>query len=406
MKKLTFIHAADLHLDSPMIGLKHLPQSIFRKLQESTFEALRTIVDQAIVLQVDFVILAGDLFDGEDRSVRAQIRFLKEMERLRAHNIAVFAVHGNHDHLDGEWTYLPMPENVYIFPQEMDVKRFVTNKDISINLYGFSYPKRHVYERMIQYYTKKEDADFHIGILHGQIEGNREHGNYAPFTVNELLEKNFDYWALGHIHKRHQLHAEPPVIYPGNIQGRNRKETGKKGCYYVQLTDMDAQLQFIESSSVLWEEVMINASAIKTFHELYLLCRKEMERYRADNQGTILTITAENIDMPQEEYKSLVNGELLDILQEEEKGEDAFVWVASLNIKEKEEWTLEQLMNESDFYYELIQTARHYEQLDQRISALFDHPLARRYVDSFTDEEKRKLANEAQTVLLHLIYKQ
>ena len=106
MKKISFIHGADLHLDSPMVGLSHLPKEIFERLKESSFTALKTLVDAAIHHKVDFVILAGDLFDEQDRSVRAQTMLRKEMERLEMHGIDVYVIHGNHDHLSGEWIHL------------------------------------------------------------------------------------------------------------------------------------------------------------------------------------------------------------------------------------------------------------------------------------------------------------
>jgi DNA repair exonuclease SbcCD nuclease subunit len=119
MKQISFIHAADLHLDSPMVGLSYLPKEIFDVLKESTFTALTTLVQAAIQHQVDFVILAGDLFDEQDRSVRAQIKLRKEMERLKSYGIQVYVVHGNHDHLNGDWVHLAMPDNVHIFSRKI-----------------------------------------------------------------------------------------------------------------------------------------------------------------------------------------------------------------------------------------------------------------------------------------------
>ena len=138
MKKISFIHGADLHLDSPMVGLSYLPKEIFERLKESTFTALSKLIDAAIQHSVDFVILAGDLFDEQDRSVRAQTRLRKEMERLKAHKISVYIIHGNHDHLNGEWIHLNMPENVHIFSDKVEMKTFVKSNTV-VHLYGFSY---------------------------------------------------------------------------------------------------------------------------------------------------------------------------------------------------------------------------------------------------------------------------
>lgn len=405
MKKVRFIHAADLHLDSPMVGLKQLPQTIFRKLQESTFDAFTKIIDSALIHNVDFIILAGDLFDGEDRSIRAQTRFRKEMERLEKKNIPVFAVHGNHDHLDGNWAHLPMPENVHIFSHEVETVKYTNSGGTVVHLYGFSYPKRHVLERMVDRYAKVQGADFHIGILHGHAEGSSDHGNYAPFKLRDLLEKGFDYWALGHIHKRETLNEQPPAIYPGNIQGRNRKETGRKGCYLVNLTEAGADLEFIETSSVVWEEKTVNVSDASTFHDIYSVCRRIMEESRKEIKGTILSLVLKDVNIPDQDKKALANGELLETLQEEEKEERSFVWISDISISEKVEWSKEQLANESDFYSELFKTAEEYEKLGNSVASLYEHPSARKYLEGFSEEEKRKLASEAESLLVNLLYK-
>ena len=159
-------------------------------LKESTFSAFKNVTDAAIENRVDFIILAGDLFDEEDRSVRAQTRLRKEMIRLNEHNIQVYIVHGNHDSLNGSWIHLEMPENVHIFAEKVEVKRFIKG-NINVHLYGFSYPSRHVKESMVSHYVKQEGADFDIGILHGHGEGNSEHGSIRSFFMSKsLLKRN------------------------------------------------------------------------------------------------------------------------------------------------------------------------------------------------------------------------
>ncbi|MBY0123086.1 DNA repair exonuclease [Bacillus sp. S/N-304-OC-R1] len=406
MKKVTFIHAADLHLDSPMIGLKNLPPIIFKRLQESTFEALARIVDAAIFHGVDFVIFAGDLFDGEDRSIRAQIRFRNEMERLANSNIAVFVVHGNHDHLGGSWAHISLPGHVYTFLHEVEVFRFCNLDGISVHIYGFSYPRRHVFERMIADYKKEQGADFHIGILHGNLEGSTEHDKYAPFSIRELNEKGFDYWALGHIHKRQTLQENPPIIYPGNTQGRHRKETGEKGCYLVQLNDEGANIKFIEASSIVWEEQSLDASNAASFQEIYELCKNSIQSVRKENKGIILSLSIDNIDLADHDRRIIANGELLEILQEEEKDEEAFVWVSNLKINEKWRWDREQFAKESDFYSELFHTVMDYSVEKGSISALYHHPGAKNLLQSISEEERNVLIEEAENLLVHLLNKE
>ncbi|GLB58794.1 metallophosphoesterase family protein [Cytobacillus sp. NCCP-133] len=405
MKKVTFIHAADLHLDSPMAGLKHLPSAIFKVLQESTFTAFTTIVDAAIFHAVDFVILAGDLFDGEDRSIRAQTRFRKEMQRLAEKGIPVFAVHGNHDHMEGQWVHMPMPQNVHVFSHEVEVFKHTAENGTSVHLYGFSYPKRHVVERMIDQYTRKNGADLHIGILHGQFEGNSDHDQYAPFRLKDLLGKDFDYWALGHIHKRESLNQQPPIIYPGNIQGRNRKETGAKGCYLVELGSSSAKLEFMEASAVLWNEEQIDASNAKSYHDLYVLCKRMLEDKRQNRKGTILNLVLNNVSLPDHEMKGIITGELLESLQEDETEEEPFVWISNLTVNENRMWDKEKLAHESDFFSELFKTADQFAEDSGCTLALYAHPLARRYLGNLSEGEKHKIAGEAEELLVNLLYK-
>lgn len=407
MKKITFIHAADLHLDSPMLGLKHLPQAIFQRLKESTFTSFSNIIDSAIKHQVDFVILAGDLFDGEDRSIRAQIRFRKQLERLTQYQIPVFIIHGNHDHLSGKWANIPLPQNAYVFPPELEMQTF-TNKDkVTASLYGFSYPHRHVTEKRIEDYKKQGEADFHIGILHGQFEGNSDHGKYAPFTLADLADKQFDYWALGHIHKRTLLSEEPPIIYPGNIQGRHRKEIGEKGCYLVTLTDADKSFEFIPTCDCLWEEAEVDGSTSQTIAELYQLCRKEIDNIRREGIGTLLTLKLVGVNLSAQEKEALLNGELLDTLQDEEKDEElSFVWPVDLLIGESHHYDREQLINNADFFEELFQAVDTYDNFDESLAPLFRHNTVRKYISSLSEAEYEQLIRDAENILVQLLKKE
>lgn len=407
MKKITFIHAADLHLDSPMLGLKHLPQTIFQRLKESTFTSFSNIIDTAIKHRVDFVILAGDLFDGEDRSIRAQIRFRKQLERLTPYQIPVFIIHGNHDHLSGKWANIPLPQNAYVFPPELEMQTFINKDKVTASLYGFSYPHRHVTEKRIDEYNRQGEADFHIGILHGQFEGNSDHGKYAPFTLADLADKQFDYWALGHIHKRTLLSEEPPIIYPGNIQGRHRKEMGEKGCYLVTLTDADNSFEFIPTCDCLWEEVEVDGSTSRSLAELYQLCRKEIDNIRREGIGTLLILKIVGVNLSRQEKEALLNGELLDTLQDEEKDEEvSFVWPVDLLIEESNHYDREQLINTADFFEELFQAVDIYDNFDESLAPLFHHNTVRKYISNLSEVEHEQLVRDAENILVHLLKKE
>lgn len=400
MKKVTFLHCADLHLDSPMTGLKHLPDKIFKRLQESTFKSFSNLVETAIKAEVDFVIIAGDIFDGEDRSLRAQARFRKEMVRLNGKGIPVYVIHGNHDHLGGKWPKLDLPGNVHVFAGEVEVKQFLKPDGTSVNLYGFSYPKRHLPERWIDKYQKSGNADFHIGILHGHAEGSSEHGQYAPFRISELQDKQFDYWALGHIHKRKVLSNNPPVIYPGNPQGRNIKEQGDKGGYIVTLSEVGAEYGFFESNDIKWLEKQIDASSITSTSELYDLCSQSAEEARVEGVGVLLKMQISGIDIHQKEALALAeSGELADVLQEEEKDKESFVWIREMALSEPIRINRTELAAKGEFYEELCSKIDSFGSWDEALSPLYGHSLARRHLEEIPDEEKKDLLREAEDIL-------
>nr|WP_295973462.1 DNA repair exonuclease [uncultured Bacillus sp.] len=402
MKKVTFIHAADLHLDSPMTGLSQLPQKIFERIKESTFMALQTMTDAAIEHRVDFVILAGDLFDEADRSVKAQTRLRKEMLRLNEHQIEVYIIHGNHDHLNGTWVHLEMPENVHIFTDEVEMKIY-RKENMTVHLYGFSYPMRHITENRTEDYVKQAGADFDIGILHGHCEGISDHNRYAPFQVKELIEKDFDYWALGHIHKRQLLHQQPYIVYPGNIQGRNKKEIGSKGCYLVTMTKEETLLDYIETSDVLWEENRIDCTSACSFQDVYFLCLQEIEKRRLFRKGLLLSLELNQISLPEKELIAVKNGELLQALQEEEKNEENFVWPFEIELVERPLWDRERLESESDFYRELFCTFDDDELVTDSIRLLYEHPSARRFLSGISDGEKHLVREKALQTLIQLL---
>ncbi|MCL6572064.1 MAG: DNA repair exonuclease [Bacillus sp. (in: Bacteria)] len=404
MKKISFIHAADLHLDSPMVGLTHLPTNIFTRVKESTFRALKNITALAIEEQVDFVVLAGDLFDGEDRSLRAQSRFRTEMLKLAEVKIPVYIVHGNHDHLNGSWVHLDMPENVHVFNSEVETMMLQTKSGQVVHLYGFSYPMRHVFARKIDDYKKVAGADFHIGILHGNEGTGTEHDNYAPFTVKDLLEKDFDYWALGHIHKRSILSENPPIIYSGNIQGRNKKETGGKGIYHVTLTDLGKTLKFIETSDIIWEEYTIDATSADSFHDVLQLCQIALNHVRKDKTGTLLTLFLKNVQLDDTREKRSLDGELLELLLDDEKDEASFVWLVDLIIIESQQIDKEQLKTKANFYADLFETIEHFDEITNTLSPLYEHHLAKKYLSPLSPTEQEELIEKAEKLLIELLY--
>ncbi|MGB6178021.1 metallophosphoesterase family protein [Carnobacterium sp.] len=338
-----FIHSADLHLDSPFIGLKSMPEFIWQAIYRSTFDALSKLVDIAIEKEVDFVCLVGDIYDSDDRSVKAQAFFRNEMERLKNKNIPVYLTHGNHDYIGNQGLHLDMPENVIIFGENPETYWLTTKQDEKIALTGFSYTKRWITERKISDFPKKlRQADYHIGLLHGFSEGlESEHGKYAPFTLMELKSKQYNYWALGHIHKRQHLNMHPPIVYPGNTQGRNSKETGPKGCELVTITDTKEQIDFHSTAAIRWEKINLSIKGVVNLDTIYTTIQEQILSKKNTEYSLFISVTLKDTEMLLEGVrKKIIQGELLEALQQVAK-EDYFVWVyqiefATVNIENEQ----------------------------------------------------------------------
>ncbi|WP_246354394.1 metallophosphoesterase family protein [Paenibacillus phytohabitans] len=253
-----FLHAADLHLDSRFAGLSHLPQAIRSYLRESTFAALGRLVGVAIEQKVDFVVISGDVYDVSDASLQGQLRFREALEELGLHGIQVFLIHGNHDPLDGPRLAEAPPDHVTVFggsePEQAIARRREDGREVAV-ISGISYPTAKVTENTALRYNRQPGSSlFHIALLHGNVDGDLQHETYSPCSRKDLIGRGYDYWALGHIHKRSILHDRPPIVYPGNIQGRSIKETGPKGCYTVHVdAEGAASLTFHELDSVRWK---------------------------------------------------------------------------------------------------------------------------------------------------------
>lgn len=256
-----FFHAADLHLDSPFKGIHHMPVDWQEKLKQASFEALERLVQDAENHRPDFVVISGDLYDGENRSLRAQRIFQLAMERLAVCHIPVFIIHGNHDHLNGRWARFELPSNVFVFP-EYPTSHIVPVNNEKVQLAGFSYPSRHIHESYITSYPERDkNVDYTIGLLHGSEASQKEHDQYAPFQVSELVNLGYDYWALGHIHKRQTLHEAPWIVYSGTLQGRHKKEVGQQGYYAVKLSKENTELTFRQTSVIDFQFVEFEIDA-------------------------------------------------------------------------------------------------------------------------------------------------
>lgn len=337
MEPIRFIHTADLHLDSPFKGMSGLPEARWKQLRDSTFEAFDRLIAYALAEQPDFMLITGDIYDGEDRSIRAQHRFRTGMQQLAEKRIPVFISYGNHDHLDGRWTRFELPDNVHVFGSSVEQIELELQGS-KIKIAGFSYPKRHVREAVIEQFPEANlDDYYHIGMLHGSMDGDNSHAVYAPFRKDQLLSKNYDYWALGHIHMRQQLHSDPAIVYPGNIQGRHRNEQGEKGFYEVTLAKNETHLSFVPTSVIIFESMEISCAGMTHMNEVLSAVSEQARQFREEAGAGVIELKFSGLEKEAAAlFSGITEAELLETVRETLEADEPFLWVDKIVIQEVE----------------------------------------------------------------------
>ncbi len=228
---MRFIHAADIHLDSPLRGLESYPGAPVERLRIATRQAFDRVIDVCLEESVDFLVIAGDLFDTDVKDFNSALAAAAQLRRLDQAHIPVYLILGNHDSREEMTRHVPWPANVTVFDHKRP--QTVRHPTLPVVLHGMSYPKREVTENLVPAYPSKVAGCFNIGLLHTNAGGNSQHAAYAPCSVEELVAKGYGYWALGHVHDFTVLHERPHVVYSGNTQGRHAREIGAKGCVLV-----------------------------------------------------------------------------------------------------------------------------------------------------------------------------
>lgn len=282
---MKFIHAADIHLDSPLNGLSAYPDAPAEQLRSATRDAFTALVTLAIAEEVDFMVIAGDLYDGSWRDFNTGIFFGKEMGRLRRAAIPVYVLFGNHDAESEMTKRLEVPNNVYVFgpnkPQTFKVD------GLPVSLHGQSFKQRDVTTNLVTGYPMPTEGHFNIGVLHTALEGYASHATYAPCTVDELHAKGYDYWALGHVHEFVQWKGASTIVFPGNLQGRNVKELGRRGAVMATVDDTgDVAIERIFIDVLRWEHLTVDASNCETLADVVLKTGRALEEL-LDTDGEV-----------------------------------------------------------------------------------------------------------------------
>jgi len=263
---IKIIHAADVHLDSPLCGLERYEGAPVEEIRGATRRALNNLVQLALDESVDLVLLAGDLYDGDWKDYHTGLYLISLMVKLREAEIPVCIVKGNHDAASQITSTLRLPENVYVFSHRKPASK--PFNELGIVVHGQSFARPAVTDNLAANYPTPVPDYFNIGLLHTSADGRPGHEPYAPCSLEGLRNHGYDYWALGHVHKREVLNEQPWVVFSGNIQGRHIRETGPKGCQIITIKDDAVAVDFHPLDVLRWSHLIMDCEGIKDGYDI------------------------------------------------------------------------------------------------------------------------------------------
>ena len=418
MARVRFVHAADLHLDSPFKGLRAVaPDNVANALYGATFKAYENIIELCISERVDALLVAGDVYDGADRSLRAQRKFVEGMERLHSAGIRSFVCHGNHDPLDGWEARLAYPQSCTRFGAEFKAVPVFDDDLARAVVHGVSYPTRDVTESLIPGLNSVDADTFSIGLMHANVDNNPDHDRYAPCTLNDLVQSDVNYWALGHVHTRKVLsEREPTVVYPGNPQGRHLDEPGPRGVYLVNVEDGgNISLDFRSMDTIRWERCTVDIGAFETEQEVLDTLHDEMQSLldAAEGRPVIAGITLSGRgEVNQFLRQPNAASDLVEEINDVWASRSPFVWCARIEDASAPAFDRDARLAGSDFLAEVLRAAAQgktdpelLERLRSGLSDLHQHHRYRRYVSDAapSQEELASLIDEAESMTVNLL---
>jgi len=280
---MRFIHCADIHLDSPFLGLENYPDAPVKEIREATRRSFERIVELAIDKQVSFILIAGDLYDGDQQDYRTVLFFMRQLARLKDAGVHVFLAYGNHDAASKLTKSLKPPANLFIFPS--DRVHTEIDKVDGVAIHGQSFSRPDTTEDLAALYPARLPGLLNLGLLHTCLSGAAAHLPYAPTSEDLLRSKGYQYWALGHVHSRRVYSEDPWIIHPGNTQGRHARETGEKSCELVTAEHSEiVSVERVPVAQVLWHRLQINCAEIRTIDDVGLQVETQLRRVVSEDE--------------------------------------------------------------------------------------------------------------------------
>ena len=284
---MKFVHAADLHLDSPLLALSRQEPRQVERMRRATREAFARLIDLCIDQEVTLLLLAGDLYDHDCPNMQIAVFLRGELRRLDHKGIRVVIIKGNHDADNKITSALALPANTRMLGEQKPETVRYDDLPVRVALHGQSFRPGPIPENLAASYPAALRGYYNIGLLHTSLAGTSDHDAYAPCTLEELTTHGYDYWALGHIHKPAVLSRDPCVIFPGNLQGRHAKESGPKGCFLVEIDDAcrTVSAEFMPLDVVRWHRAEVDLRGRNIEAELVEGIRGALTQAHQDGDG-------------------------------------------------------------------------------------------------------------------------
>jgi DNA repair protein SbcD/Mre11 len=284
---MKLVHAADLHLDSALHGLTRYESAPADEIRGATRRAFGNLVGLCLEERAGLLVISGDLFDGDWRDVSTGLFFAKELNKLCQAGVRVAWIRGNHDAVSQIRKSVRLPEPVIELSHERAETRVL--EELGVALHGRSFARRDVTEDLAAGYPERVSGALNVGLLHTALEGRSGHDRYAPTRVEVLVNRGYEYWALGHVHQREVVHREPYLVFPGNLQGRHARELGEKGATLVTYEgDRVTAVEHRCLDVVRWDELVVSVAPAQTFDDVLGAAHRELARAADAAQGRLL----------------------------------------------------------------------------------------------------------------------
>lgn len=370
-----FMHAADLHLDAPFKGVDARDPRVREALAASTFEALDRVVDACLERKVHFLVLAGDVYNAAEPSLRAQFAFRSACEKLGDAGIRVFVARGNHDATTSGMR-LALPGNVHEFSvTEAERVVFESDDGAQCGVYGRSFRVSAEKSNLAASFRRDPADAFAVGVLHANVGGRQGHEPYAPCSLDDLRAAGMDYWALGHIHKPELLADSPMVAYAGCTQGLNPNESGLRGCRFVTLSSDGVTAEFIPTASIVWEQAAVDAAELPDADAVLAALQRQVDQVRTSS-GARPVILRLGVEGRSPAHAALArSGALTDVAAELSAlamGGEPWVWVDRVKDQTRPALDLESIRDASDLAGDLVRLAEALAQDEGALGAFVD----------------------------------